>query len=186
MLSFPVWLAAATAATVEVHTTVPIDVALDGRITSRAFGPSTIRLPDISAGEHELTIYRGGQPQAVSLALEADEVLNVYVSADDISTDAPAPDLDALPPTVELISMDGARFQVQIGDRSLVLEPDTPLQLDGLEPGTYPLVVRRGDGLVVWVRGNLTLQDGDTIRLQLAEGRMVEVFGRPAAWRSGH
>jgi hypothetical protein len=132
-----------------------------------------------------MTIYRGGLPQEITLELGADEVFSVYVSADDISTEVPAPEPDASLPTVELVSVDGAYFRIQLGEQSLVLGPDAPVLLDGLEPGAYPVVISREDGLVIWVRGSLTLRAGDTIRLQLTEGRMVEVFGRPDAWRSG-
>lgn len=188
MLSLLVWIFAAAAATVEIHTTQPVDLHLDGRAAARAFGPATVTLPDVSTGQHRLTVYRAGDATDVPLDLSAGARLVLYVSAAGVTTDgtAPPPRPDGPPPTVSLRATDGARFQVRVdGGPAFVLDPAQPLLLAGLPPGSHDLEVAREDGLVIWVRGRLLLLPGDALDVQVAEGRMIEVLGRPGAWQPG-
>ncbi|MFT4974477.1 MAG: hypothetical protein ACI8S6_000360 [Myxococcota bacterium] len=189
MLSLLVWMlsAVAAAATVEIHTSLPIDVALDGHSAAQAFGPSTITLPDIAVGEHRLTIFRSGTPTSLPLELLEDTHVRLYVSAEEITIGQPdAPQAVGVAPQVELRSSGGASFRVRIDDgQTQLLRPEQPLRLDDLTLGEHTVEIARADGLVIWVRGSLTVQPGDELVIQVAEGRMIEVFGRPGAWRSG-
>ena len=59
------------------------------------------------------------------------------------------------------------------------------MSLHGIPSGEHTLELRSSDLLVIWLRGTLYLQPGDDLNLQVSEGRMLEVFGRPGAWQPG-
>lgn len=181
-------LMAALAGTIEIQTTLAVDVHLDGLLAAKALGPSTILLNDIPPGEHQLTLYRAGQPHALTLLVQQAFPVQVRVSATDIALAEPPPTaaavLPGMPlPVLELRSADGAVFLVRLnGAPGVSLRADAPLRLEDLPPGRHTLEISRPDQLVVWVRGILELQPGDQVTLRVAEGRMVEVFGRTEAW----
>ena len=186
-------LHAALAGTIEIQTTLAVDIHLDGLLSAKALGPSTILLDDVLPGPHQVTLYRTGSPHHLTLLVPPDRPARIHVSATEIlvaEDDTPeAPALapeDVIPPVVELRSGDGASFLVRIGDAPAVaLTPDAPLRLDALPPGRHTVEITRPDQLVIWARGTLELRSGDQVTLRVAEGRRVEVFGRTDAWIPG-
>lgn len=180
----PLLLAPATAGTVEVQATVPVEVFLNGTSALRTSGPTSAQLLQIPAGEHRLVIYRGGTPHTLDITLESEGRVCVRVGSDLIESDAPAP--ATAPPLVLLRATTGERFRIVLDGRSLgILDADHPLSLSALAIGEHTLEIRSPDGLVVWVRGSLRLQAGDDLQIHIREGRMFEVFGRGDAWKPG-
>ncbi|MEL6342589.1 MAG: hypothetical protein AAFV53_05615 [Myxococcota bacterium] len=177
------------AGTVELQTTLPIDVRLDGTDAARTYGASTVQLTDVAAGEHTLTVFRAGVPEDLTVQVPTTGVVTVFISADALRLAAPvitiAPERTE-PPKVVFQARGGDSFLVRIdGDDGQLLAPGVELKLDDLPAGPHALEITRPDQLVVWVRGTLTLQPGDQLQVLVEEGRMIQVFGRQGAWKAG-
>lgn len=180
-------ISAALGGTVEVQTTTPAEIHLNGVEVLRLFGPSTAILPEVPAGEMTFVVYRGGQGAPIEVAVPESGKAVIRIGEELLETDHQPDPVDGPAPTVALRSGDGQPFTIILDGRRLgTLAPDAPMSLDDLTPGAHALEVRSTDLLVVWLRGTLHLQPGDEIILQLTEGRMVEVFGRTEAWQAGN
>jgi hypothetical protein len=172
--------------TIEVQTTTPAQIHLNGVEILRAFGPSTTLLDGIPPGTQELVVYRDGDRSAIEIEVPDTGIARLRVGESLLETDAVARPLDGPAPIVALRSAAGRAFLVIIdGHRLGALTPDSPMLLDMLPVGEHSLELRSPDLLVVWLRGTLSLQPGDDLKLQVAEGRMLEIFGRAGAWQPG-
>ena len=176
-------LAPALAGTVVVDATLPVEVRLNGVPVVQTFGASTVTLPGVPAGRQSFTVYRSGSPTAIDIDVPESDPVRLVVTADTLTSDrAPTPD-PGVAPRIELTAATGQRFAVVLdGRRFAVLTSQQALRIDDLAPGEHQLELRSADHLIVWVRGTLTIQPGDDLRLSVSEGRMVDVFGREGAW----
>ena len=181
------WGSAAHAGTVVVQTTVATEVSLDGLPVVRTYGPGTVSLPDIPAGEQRFTVFRDGRGLPVTVRVPESGRVRLMVGQQEVTTDTPPPaPADAGPPPVlELRGKAGQRFSVILdGERLAVLGPDRPLRLETLEAGPHRIEFRSPDNLTIWARGSLDLRPGDDVALSVAEGLPVEAFGRADAWQA--
>lgn len=172
--------------TVEVQTTTAAEVHLDGVEIFRTYGPSTSLLSDIPAGKQVFVVYRDGDGAPIEVEVPDVGIARIRVGESLLETDQLARPTDGPAPEVTLRSADGQEFIVIVdGHRLGSLSPESPMSLEGIPTGEHTLELRSPDLLVVWLRGTLSLQPGDDLKLQVSEGRMLEVFGRPGAWQPG-
>ncbi|MFT5686084.1 MAG: hypothetical protein ACI8RZ_007039 [Myxococcota bacterium] len=181
-----VFIPIALGGTVEVQTTTPTEIHLDGVEILRTYGPSTALLSDIPAGKQVFMVYRGGDGEPIEIEVPDTGMARIRVGETLLETDQIARPTDGPAPIVSLRSADGREFIVIIdGHRLGTLSPESPMLLDGIPLGEHTIELRSPDLLVIWLSGSLTLQPGDDLKLQVSEGRMLEVFGRPGAWQPG-
>ena len=176
---------AAVAGAVVVESTVATEVTLNQLPIVRTYGPGTVTLPDMAAGEHTFEVFRGGSGAPITVTVPEDGVVRLLIGKDTLTTDgAPAaPSADAAPPHVLLKAHPGQRFGVVIdGKRVAMLHPEQPLRLDSLSVGVHQLELRSADHLTVWARAELQLQPGDELAITVQEGKMPEAFGREGAF----
>jgi hypothetical protein len=179
--------ATAHAGTVVVQTTVATEVSLDGLPVVRTYGPGTVSLPDIPAGDQRFTVFRDGHGLPVTVAVPETGRVRLMVGQQEITTDTPPPPAasEGPPPVLELRGKAGQRFSVILdGERLAVLGPDRPLRLESVAAGAHTVEFRSPDNLTIWARGSLELRAGDDVALSIAEGRPVEAFGRTDAWQA--
>jgi len=181
-----VFIPIALAGTVEVQTTTAAEIHLNGVEILRTYGPSTALLSEIPTGEQVFVVYRAGEGSPIEVVVPEEGTARIRIGESSLETDQHAEVAEGPPPKVSLRSADGQAFTIIIdGHRLGALSPETPMALDMLPIGTHTLEVRSTDMLTVWLRGSLVLQPGDDLRLDISEGRMAEVFGRPEAWQPG-
>jgi len=179
-------ISVALGGTIEVQTTTPAEIHLDGVEILRTYGPSTILLPDIDVGTRVFVVYRNGEGESLEVEVPEDGIARILIGETLLESDEVIVRLDGPPPVVSLRSADGRDFLVVIDDHRLgMLGPESSMRLDMLPVGEHTLELRSPDMLVVWLRGTLQLQPGDDLKLQVTEGRMLEVFGRAEAWQPG-
>ena len=178
----------AHAGTVLVDTSTAIEVRLENQPVMRTFGAAKVSLPDIAGGQRTFVVYREGKPTRITVEVPAEGTVRLLVGETSLSSDqAVQPEQpSAAPPVVELRAATQQEFAVVLdGQRYAVLEAGHPLRLTDLATGSHALELRSADLLTIWARGTLHLQPGDDLVLSIAEGRDVEFFGRPEAWRPG-
>ena len=181
-----VFIPIALAGTVEVQTTTPAELHLNGVEILRTYGPSTALLSDIPPGEHVFVVYRSGEGSPIEVVVPEEGTARIRIGETTLETDQHSAAVEGPPPKVGLRSADGQKFIIIIDGHHLgTLSPETPMTLDMLPVGSHLLEVRSPDMLIVWIRGSLVLQPGDDLRLDISEGRMAEVFGRSEAWQPG-
>ena len=181
-----VFIPIALAGTVEVQTTTPAELHLNGVEILRTYGPSTALLSDIPPGEQVFVVYRAGEGSPIEVVVPEEGTARIRIGESTLETDQLTAAVEGPPPKVGLRSADGQKFTIIIDGHHLgTLSPEAPMTLDMLPIGSHVLEVRSPDMLIVWIRGSLVLQPGDDLRLDISEGRMAEVFGRPEAWQPG-
>lgn len=176
--------ALALAGSLVIQTSVPSEVHLDGKPVLKSFSATSTTIPDVPEGPHQVTVYRDGIGRKLEVAIPAQGAVRLLVGSEALDTDTPpVQPTDAAPPLVELRAAPGQSFSLLIdGERSGTLSSRASVVIDDLAVGEHSFELRSSDMLTVWVRGTLILRAGDNLIVRAAEGRMIEVFGREAAW----
>lgn len=162
---------------------VPVEILVGGVKLGELYYPGEARFR-LVPGHHALRLYTNGQPTDVSLDLTAGERARVLVGRTGITVDDPgsAPAASKEPVAVAFRFVGSGSTRVVLDGKKLVVEAGQGLLLD-LPPGSHPMSVRSSDGTVIWASGALDLEGGDSVVVQVAEGRMPEVSG-PGAFRT--
>lgn len=181
-------LGTASAGELVVQTTLAAEVVVDGLRVAQTYSAGTVTVTEIEPGERQVVVFRGGEPTALGLDMPEEGTVHLRIGETLLETDHPVSksqsDPNAAAPTVELRTTAGQSFRVIVNDQDVgALSPDRPLSLAELGAGSHSLQLRSPDRTVIWTRGTLDLQAGDRLVIHAREGRMVEVFGRPEAWK---
>ena len=181
-------LGTASAGELVVQTTLAAEVLVDGLRVAQTYSAGTVTVKEIAPGERQVMVFRGGEPASLTLDMPEEGTVRLRIGESLLETDHPVAkvpgDADAAAPTVELRATAGQSFRVIVDDEDMgALSSDRPLSLGDLGAGSHSLQLRSADRTVIWTRGTLDLQAGDQIVLHAREGRMLEVFGRPDAWK---
>jgi len=172
-------LSVAFGATLRVDAKLPTEVVLDGRKVAEVWEPARLSL-EVPAGAHVLRVYRAGNPTDLQLTFAPEQTIDVVVGRTGVTAtpgavvDPAADEEPAGDVTVELRALQAT--QVRIGRERLVLGDGEDRTLD-LPVGTHPISVRNPAGTVIWAKGQLVVQAGSRIVMQIASGRMPEVSG---------
>jgi hypothetical protein len=169
---------------VRVEASVATEVLLESVPVVRTYGPGTVTLPELPAGQHSFEVFRGGRAELITVDVPDQGEVRLLIGEAALTTDAAptAPD-PAVGPRVLLKAVAGQRFGLVIdGKRAGELHPEQPLRLDSLKAGVHKVELRSVDHLTVWARGELDLRAGDDLAITVQEGKLPEAFGRAGAW----
>ncbi len=170
---------AAVASTLTVDAKLPTEVLLDGRKVAEVWEPARVMV-DVPPGEHLVRIYRQGNPTDLRLTFSPGQTIDVVVGRTGITSNLPADDPDDAAPeppaevTIELRAIDAT--QIRVGQERLVLGDGQDRSL-GLPVGTHPVEFRNPAGTVIWARGDLVVEPGARVVVQVSSGRLPEVSG---------
>lgn len=166
----------ALAATLNVDAKLPAEVLVDGRKIAEVWEPARVTFT-VSPGAHTIRVYRSGNPTDLDLTFAPEQTIDLVVGRTGITTDAPdtaptAGPADAV--AVELRALEAT--QVRVGRQRVVLGEgeDQTLQLS---VGLHPVSFRNPTGTVIWAKGQLVVEPGARMVVQIASGRMPEVSG---------
>jgi len=181
-------LGTASAGELVVQTTLAAEVLVDGLRVAQTYSAGTVTVTEIAPGERQVLVFRGGEPAALALDMPEEGTVHLRIGETLLETDHPLGngqiDPNAAAPTVELRATTGQSFRVIVNDQDIgTLSPDRPLSLAELGAGSHSLQLRSTDRTIIWTRGTLDLQAGDKLVIHAREGRSLEVFGRPEAWK---
>lgn len=176
MLAFLAF-ASASGATLSVDAKLPTEIAVDGRKIAEIWEPARLDV-EVAAGRHKVRVYRQGNPTDLDLEFAPDGVVKLVVGRTGITTEnearvAEAPEAGG-PVKVELRAMQAC--QVRLDKQRYVLGDGDEKTLD-LAPGTYAASMRNPAGTVIWARGQLVVEPGDRVVIQVSSGRVPEVSG---------
>ena len=167
----------ATESTLLIDAKLPAEILVDGHKLGQLWAPARVSFT-VKPGAHQLRIYTHGKPNDLSIALPPGDGLTVVVGRSGLSSEALP--TDQRPTTgivpVEFRVVGGAPAMLRFADTKHTIAQGDRLTLD-LPSGTHALSVRSGDGTVIWASGRLTVEGGNQMVVQLAEGRMPEVSG---------
>jgi len=169
---------------VRVEASVATEVLLESVPVVRTYGPGTVTLPELPAGQHSFEVFRGGRAELITVDVPDQGEVRLLIGEAALTTDAAptAPD-PAVGPRVLLKAVAGQRFGLVIdGKRAGELHPEQPLRLDSLKAGVHKIELRSVDHLTVWARGELDLRAGDDLAITVQEGKLPDAFGRAGAW----
>jgi hypothetical protein len=167
-------------ARLEVDAKVPVEILISGVKLGQLYFPGEARFK-IVPGEHTLRVYVNGNPTDVPLVLRAGERTRVLVGRSGVSleaavADAAAPAAQPGPVAVQFRLSGGGSARLMLDGRPVALQGGAPVTVD-LGVGSHPLSVRSTDGTAIWATGHLEVQGGDSLVVQVAEGRLPEVSG---------
>ena len=167
----------ALASTLQVDAKLPTEVLVDGNKVAEVWKPARV-IVDVPAGEHVVRIYRQGKPTDLSLTFPPEGTVDLVVGRTGITTNVPkatpSDDGPAVEVAVELRALSST--QIRLGRDKMVLG-DGEEQVLEMPVGTYPISIRSPDGTVIWAKGQLVVQPGARLVVQIASGRLPEVSG---------
>lgn len=163
-----------------VRAEVPVEVTLATAPLLTTWGPTTVRVPGLTAGTVELQVQRGKKVDYVKVEMPTDGTVALDIGATALSTQ-PVETAEA-PPVLELRAARGQRFALVLnGNRVAVLSSFHPVRVEGIAAGPHKIELRSPDLTVVWARADLDLKADDVIVLTAQEGFAPLVSGRTNA-----
>jgi hypothetical protein len=179
----------AIAGTVSIETDAAVEIQFGETTIGRAIGAGTLELGELPAGPTSLRLVREGHmPMDATLDVPISGITTMKLSGNTLTIEGEVSTLKPLAnPLVILQPAEGQAFTVVI-DHTDRRSFSSDTVIDDLSPGTHRIEFRSSDQLIVWVRGQLHLSPGDTVALQIEEGRMVQAEGAANAWQpqKGH
>ncbi|MCO4746946.1 MAG: hypothetical protein KC912_19265 [Proteobacteria bacterium] len=157
-----------------VHTTVPIELRLDGHVKAQLFSESEVRLP-VDLGSHAVTIYRNGTPENFDIVVRKGLDATLTVGKAGVTLGEA---LERLPPVegsvpVEFRVADDEGVLLFIGDERHPLTAGSVFTTE-LPAGETTMSVRSETGTTIWASGVLAIESGPIV-VQLNAGRLPEV-----------
>jgi len=165
-----------TSGVLTIDAKLPAEVLVDGVRLAQTYAAAELSF-DIVPGDHLLRVYTHGQPHDVNVAIEPGKEVSVVVGRTGVSSEQ----VDAGPTAsgsvpVEFRVLDGMASMIRIAGAKHTIPQGERLTLD-LPVGTHPVSVRSADGTIIWASGRLTVDGGESVVVQVAEGRLPEVSG---------
>jgi hypothetical protein len=167
-------------ARLEIDAKVPVEILIGGVKLGQLYYPGEAQFK-IVPGEHVLRVYVNGRPTDVPLVMRAGERTRVLVGRSGVSLEAAvaeagAPAAPVGPVAVQFRLSGGGGARLMVDGEPVALQGGQPVTID-LGVGNHRLSVRSVDGTAIWATGQLEVQGGDSLVVQVAEGRMPEVSG---------
>jgi hypothetical protein len=174
----------ASAGTVSLKTDVALSVERGGVTIGRAPGPGVLPLGDFPPGEAQIRLHRQDlSPLDATFSVPSSGGLMLNLDGDTLTTDTvPVRTSDAPPPVIIFRPLGTQQFSVILNGKTRTLITEETV-IDHWGPGIHKLEVRSADNLTVWARGELTLDAGQSVVINLDAGRALDVQGTAGAWK---
>jgi hypothetical protein len=169
-----------------VDARVPAEIRVDGKPLVQLWIPGRLEFA-APVGDHTLTATVGGDPVEVPVTVplgpEQRAVVVIGRTGTTAHTEVTA-ESTANPAQVEVRVAGPGSVQVRVDDRRWTLTSAKTLSLD-LAAGGHPVTLRSQDGTVIWATGTLSIIGGDSVVVQVSEGRLPEVSGNGSYFAAG-
>lgn len=164
--------------TLSVDAKLPTEVVIDGRKVAEVWEPARI-VTEVAPGDHLVRIYRQGTGTDLQISFAPGETVDLVVGRTGITSNAAAAQTSSEPEptadvTVELRALEAT--QVRLGRERHVLGDGDERTLD-LPVGSYPVSFRNPSGTVIWAKGQLVVEPGSRLVVQISSGRVPEISG---------
>lgn len=182
MLTTALFFALALAGELVVHAEVPVEVAVDGHTLVQVFRDGRVHLP-VTNGERRVTLLINGSATRLRLQFGEEHATHVMVGRTGITTrklaQEPAPE-GVLDVELRAVGLEGVSLRV--AGQTYQLSPGDQQHLE-LGSGRHSVQLRSSSGQVIYASGQLEIDGGGPIVVQVSEGRAPEVIGAGARWR---
>ena len=168
---------------VVLDTDSSVSVIRDGATIARASGAGRLSLGDFPAGPHRLEFkQKTGNTVGATIDVPQSGGLTLRLDGGALYTELGSHTLtERPPPLVVLRPTSDHQFTVVInGEKRVEVTQET--QVQDLSVGRHTIEVRSLDNLTIWAKGQLHLEPGAAIVLDLEAGRAVKAIGNEDFW----